>query len=173
MPSERATPPAIASSTPRSDSESSRAPQAPGRSRSCSAIARSCSCTNAPSAPPSSGFSGLPMGLPKPPAEPSAMNAYLGIPLCAAIACFAFASVILLMGVRQQPNRLAAALMLGGGFWAACEVLWNSASDPQLALWLKRISAPGWALSGALGFHLVVSLATGELGTLRRLVPVL
>jgi PAS domain S-box-containing protein len=91
------------------------------------------------------------------------MNPYLGVPLTAAIACFALASAVLRMGVvRQLPNRLAATLMLSAGFWAACEVLWNAASDPGVALWLKRISAPGWVFLGPLGFHFMLSIAFVE-----------
>ncbi len=101
------------------------------------------------------------------------MNPYLAVPLLAAIACFGLSAVILLIGVRQLPNRVSGALMLGSGFWAACEVLWNSAGDPTAALWLKRISAPGWIFLGPLAFHLMVSLASLEVGRLRRLIPVL
>jgi signal transduction histidine kinase len=63
---------------------------------------------------------------------------------------------------------------LGGiSFWAACEVLSNSRSDPQLALVYAKASALGWAFIGPLGVGLVLA-ATGEAAPrIRRALPAL
>jgi signal transduction histidine kinase len=42
--------------------------------------------------------------------------------------------------------------------WSFCEVLWNTADDPGLALWLVRASSVGWVAMGPLGLHLFFEL---------------
>jgi signal transduction histidine kinase len=99
------------------------------------------------------------------------MNAYLAIPLLAAVSLTASGSVILMMGIDQRPNRRAAVLVLATALWAFCEVLWNSASDPASALWLHRLSAPGWIFVAPLMMHLVVEVTVYPSDRLRSLLP--
>jgi PAS domain S-box-containing protein len=86
------------------------------------------------------------------------MNAYLAIPLFACTASTAVGSVILMMGVNQRTNRLAGYLLLGSGYWAFCEVLWNMADDAQTAMWLQRMAIPGWAFMAPIAVQLILEL---------------
>jgi PAS domain S-box-containing protein len=63
---------------------------------------------------------------------------------------------------------------LGGvSFWAACEVLSSSRTDPQLALVYAKASTLGWAFIGPLGVGLALA-ATGEsVPRIRRAIPAL
>jgi signal transduction histidine kinase len=101
------------------------------------------------------------------------VNPYLLLPLFAAVCCTALASGMLIIGVRQLPNRVAGALLLTTGYWALLQVLWNAAWDPRQVLWLQRASAPGWVFLGPLILHLAVAVSGHEVHRLlRRLVPV-
>ena len=83
------------------------------------------------------------------------MNAYLLIPLLGAVLSTALGCVIMTMSFRSAPNRIAGVMLLGAGFWGGCEVLWNIADSAESALWLCRISTPGWVFVAPLVVHLV------------------
>jgi len=83
------------------------------------------------------------------------MHPYVLIPLAA---CIASAAIAVSLWIRAPGNRRVLPLIsLGilGAFWALCEVLWNLAADPEAALRLQRLSAPGWVGLGPLSLHVV------------------
>jgi PAS domain S-box-containing protein len=100
------------------------------------------------------------------------MNWYLVIPLSAAVLLFVFGCVILAIGVRQRVNRLAGALLIGGGWWACCEVLWNVATSTDVALMFHRAAIPGFVFIGPLALHLAGEVAETRARWLQRVVPV-
>jgi signal transduction histidine kinase len=101
------------------------------------------------------------------------VNFYLLIPLASSLACLGLAVGILARDTSRRASRLGAAVALGGAWWAACEVLWNTASDPNAALYLVRLSAPGWMMIGPLMLHLFLELTSHPLSRKRWLAPAL
>ncbi len=62
--------------------------------------------------------------------------------LCCIIAAMLAAGVIARdPGLRV--NRLTGMMVLCISFWALCEAVWNSLSDPALVVWVIRFSALG------------------------------
>jgi two-component system NtrC family sensor kinase len=89
------------------------------------------------------------------------VNLLLLIPLFAATVSTILAVAILALDPRSRLNRRAALVVGGAAWWALCEVLWNTASDPEVALLLVRISCLGWVAIGPLGLEMML-LATGR-----------
>jgi len=101
------------------------------------------------------------------------LSLYLVLPLLACISTAILATIVGCRGPRDRSSRDAALLLGGVSFWAACEVLSNSRSDPRLALAYAKASALGWAFIGPLGLRLVLA-ATGEAAPrIRRALPAL
>ena len=92
---------------------------------------------------------------------------YLVVPLLAAMLAAGFGAAILIIGPQQRPNRASAALLLGGSFWGACEVLWNLAPEAGAALWIHRLSAPGWVLIGPHAVNLACNVSEVKLSRLQ------
>ena len=88
------------------------------------------------------------------------MNLYLLLPLTSCIACSMLAMAILARDSRHRASRLGAAFALCGAYWAGCEVLWNSATDADVALRLVRMSALGWVAIGPITLHLFLELTS-------------
>lgn len=101
------------------------------------------------------------------------MNAYLLLPLLACVASATLAVGVLARDARHRANRVAAGLMLGVAVWAACEVLWNAASEPAVVLRLVRLSSIGWIAIGPAALQLFVDLTGASRGRVRRALPVL
>ena len=101
------------------------------------------------------------------------MNFYLVVPLLSAIVSACFGAVTILMGPTQRANRAAGALMLGVAYWAVCEMLWNTASDPTAALWLFRLASPGFLFIAPLTADLVLSASEKPWSKLERGLPLL
>ena len=101
------------------------------------------------------------------------MNPYLLLPLAACVTCAMLAVAILARDSRHRTNRLGALLMLGVSLWAACEVIWNASSDPDLVLWLVRISSIGWVAIGPAALHLFADLTQSRSSRVYRLLPFL
>jgi signal transduction histidine kinase len=97
------------------------------------------------------------------------VNPYLLVPLLSCITCAMLSVGILARDSRHPANRLGAALALGAAWWGLCEVLWNGADEPAVALRLVRLSAFGWMSLGPIVFHLFLEL-TGRLRERRRLL---
>jgi signal transduction histidine kinase len=101
------------------------------------------------------------------------LNAYLLLPLLACVTTAMLAVGVLARDSRHRASRLAAGLMIGVAIWAACEVVWNAASDPSLVLWLVRLSSIGWVAVGPAALHLFLELTGSQRSCLRRLFPYL
>ncbi len=101
------------------------------------------------------------------------MNPYLLLPLAACVTCAILAVGILARDSRHRTNRLAALLMIGTTVWAACEVLWNTADDPDAVLWLVRVSSIGWVAIGPAALNLFLDLTRSKSSRVYRLLPML
>jgi PAS domain S-box-containing protein len=91
------------------------------------------------------------------------LNFYLLLPLISCVACSALAVAVLARDSARRSSRLAAAAATCGAWWAGCEVLWNTAHDPQSALTLIRLAAFGWACIGPVILHLFLELTSHPL----------
>ena len=101
------------------------------------------------------------------------MNAYLLLPLSSCIACSALAVAVLARDSSRRASRLGAGVAACGAWWAACEVLWNSADDPTVVLRLIAVSGLGWMFIGPAVLHLFLELSSHPLRTRRWLIPAL
>ncbi len=101
------------------------------------------------------------------------MHPYVVIPLLSCIASAMMGAAILTRDAGRRANRLAALLIGGACWWAGCEVLWNTASDPEVVIGLVRLSGVGWAALGPLALHLFVELAQAPAPRIRRALPFL
>ena len=101
------------------------------------------------------------------------MHHYVLIPLVACIVSAMLASGLLARNLPDSRNRLAALIVSGAAFWAFCEVLWNTHSDPDTVLWLVRASALGWVCIGPLTLHLFLNLTDAAAPRTRQALPVL
>ena len=101
------------------------------------------------------------------------MHHYVLIPLVSCVVSATLASGILARGHADPRNRLAALVVSGAGFWAFCEVLWNTYTDPGAVLWLVKASALGWVCIGPLTLHLFLGLTDSPAPRTRRMLPVL
>jgi len=101
------------------------------------------------------------------------MQHYVLIPLVSCVVSAMLASAILTRSLADPRNRLAALIMSGASFWAFCEVLWNTRSDPGDVLWLVRASTLGWVWIGPLTLHLFLGLTGVAAPRTRRALPVL
>jgi PAS domain S-box-containing protein len=101
------------------------------------------------------------------------LNAYLLLPLLACVTSAMLAVGMLARDPRHRANRLGAALMIGVSVWAACEVVWNAAGDPEVVLRLVRLSSIGWVAIGPASLQLFVELTGARRSRVRRLFPFL
>jgi PAS domain S-box-containing protein len=85
---------------------------------------------------------------------------YLLAPMSACLISAVCAAVILDRDAHHRANRLSAFIVLGCSFWSFCEVLWNTASDPGVALALVRLSAFGFWWIGPVFLDLMLSATT-------------
>ena len=72
------------------------------------------------------------------------MSLGVGVPLLAFICAVLIAIGIIARDPGQRANRLVALLLACSAHWSLCEVLWNLAEDPEVVIWLVRLSALGW-----------------------------
>jgi len=98
------------------------------------------------------------------------MDAYLVLLLLSCVASAAIGTAILAADSQQRANRLSAAIVYGGSFWAFCEVLWHSSDDPAVVLRLVKLSALGWVAIGPLALHLMLELVGQRAPRMRRLL---
>jgi signal transduction histidine kinase/uncharacterized membrane protein YuzA (DUF378 family) len=99
------------------------------------------------------------------------VNGYLLIPLLAATASTVLAVAILALDPRGRMNRRASLLVAGAAWWALCEVLWNTATDPAVALVLVRLSCIGWVALGPLGLDMLLEVAGQRAERMERALP--
>jgi len=101
------------------------------------------------------------------------LSIFLVLPLLACIFTSILATIVCCRGPRDRSSRDAALLLGGVSFWAACEALSNSRSDPDFAFACIKASTLGWVFIGPLGVGLVLA-ATGEAAPrVRRVRPAL
>jgi signal transduction histidine kinase len=99
------------------------------------------------------------------------VNAYLLLPLIACISSAMLSAVILVRGDGHRSNRIGAALTAGAAVWAFFEVVWNSASDPNVVLQLVRISSIGWIAIGPIALQLFFELTGQPRHRIQRVLP--
>jgi len=87
------------------------------------------------------------------------MDFLILLPVFACMICCALTVAILDRGAKNRASRIGASLTLAAGFWALCEILWSTASDPDVALFLIRLAAVGWISIGPITFHLFLELS--------------
>jgi signal transduction histidine kinase len=98
------------------------------------------------------------------------VNFYLLLPLVSCLACTALVVAVLARDWNRRSSQLAAVTAACAAWWAACEVLWNGASDPVWALRCIRLSAFGWMCIGPAVLHLFLELTSHPLRQ-RRWLP--
>ena len=101
------------------------------------------------------------------------MNGYLLIPLFATTACAVLAVMLISEDTRNPVNRRTALVFAGSAWWAACELLWNTASDPETALLLVRLSSLGWVAVGPLALDVFMRVSEHPSPAARRALPFL
>ncbi len=83
------------------------------------------------------------------------MQLYLVVPLLSVAGLAGFGSACLLMAPELRANRTSGVFLLVAAWWAACEVLWNTAPDASMALFFHRLAAPGFLFITPLAMRLV------------------
>jgi signal transduction histidine kinase len=101
------------------------------------------------------------------------LNGYLLIPLLASTMCTVLAVALVSEDPRSPVNRRTGLLFAGSAWWAGCELLWNTATDPDAALFLVRLSSLGWAAIGPLALDVFLRVSEQPAPRLRRAVPFL
>jgi len=101
------------------------------------------------------------------------VHPYVLVPLLSCIASTGLASSILARDPRQSANQKAALLIGGAAWWAFCEVLWNTTSDPAVALRWIAASTLGFCALGPLCLNLFLDLESAPAPRLRRALPFL
>jgi hypothetical protein len=59
----------------------------------------------------------------------------------------------------------------GGTHWALCGALWNSAHDPEAALFFIKLSSLGWVTIGPIALHLFLIVTSHPALRWRPLMP--
>jgi PAS domain S-box-containing protein len=91
------------------------------------------------------------------------MHPFTWIPLVACAGAALTAGVIWSRDPSAPTNRALARLSACTCFWAMCEVAWNAALDPQVALAFIRLSAFGWIWIGPLCASAFLAIAEERL----------
>jgi signal transduction histidine kinase len=97
------------------------------------------------------------------------MHPFHVVLLVSCVASAIFGTAVLARDSRETSNRLAAAIIFGGAWWAFCELIWTQTADPRAALVLVKLSAFGWVFIGPLGLQLMMELV-GDTNPGRRLL---
>jgi PAS domain S-box-containing protein len=101
------------------------------------------------------------------------MSLYLVLPLFACVTSSVLATVIFCRSPNDRASRDAVLLLIGGAFWAACEVLLSTRTNPDSALALVKASSLGWVWIGPLGIRLLLQVTGEPARQVRRALPVL
>jgi signal transduction histidine kinase len=101
------------------------------------------------------------------------MNAYVWVLLVACAGSALAAGTILARDAASPANRRAALLSLCASYWAACEIAWNTASDPAAVLLLVKLSAPGWIFVGPMAMDVLLAATEDVTARDRRALRVL
>jgi PAS domain S-box-containing protein len=76
------------------------------------------------------------------------MHLYLIVPMLACVGCAVSAGMLLARTSAYGTSRGAVQILVGGAFWALCEIAWNTSDDPETVLRLVHASALGWIWLG-------------------------
>jgi two-component system NtrC family sensor kinase len=90
--------------------------------------------------------------------HPPDMHPYLIVPMLACVGCAASAGMLFARATAYGTSRAASQILVGGAFWALCEIAWNVADDPDVVLTLVHASALGWIWLGPSAAHLFFEL---------------
>jgi PAS domain S-box-containing protein len=101
------------------------------------------------------------------------MTVYLLVPLFACIASTVLATAIFVRDPVHRASRRATLLVAGTAFWALCEVLWNSRSDPETARIFLRLSTVGWVFIGPLALDIMREISGEGTGRAQKALPYL
>lgn len=93
--------------------------------------------------------------------------------LVACIGCAMSATSIFVRDPDEAMNRYASLIVLGGAWWAFCEIQWNRADDPDVAMTWVKLSALGWVTVGPLGLQLLLEMAGRQTRKVRWLLQLL
>ncbi|MEX2208411.1 MAG: ATP-binding protein [Myxococcota bacterium] len=86
------------------------------------------------------------------------MLAFTALELLACAALLVSATTIVVRDPHDAGNRQAGLLIYCGAFWAVCQLLWNTAQDPEYALALVKLSALGWVAIGPLTARFIITV---------------
>jgi len=78
------------------------------------------------------------------------------LPLVSCLIYTVLATMILVRDSRHPASRLAAAVCACASWWALCEALWTTATDPAVVLALVKLSSLGWIPIGPVLLHLLL-----------------
>ena len=93
------------------------------------------------------------------------------IPLVSCVLAAMIASAIVSHDPGQRANRVVALVLACTGWWAFFDVTWNLQGDPEIALWLMKVSSIGWIMLGPCTLDVYVEVLGDARSRLRRLVP--
>jgi len=85
------------------------------------------------------------------------LNPWIVVPLVSGLACLVFAVMLLQQGPGESSRWYSGLLLLGAAWWGVCEALWTVTTDPETALWLLRLSSPGWIFIGPICLELLLA----------------
>lgn len=86
------------------------------------------------------------------------MHPYLIVPMLACVGCAASAGMLFARSTAYGTSRASVQILLGGAFWALCEIAWNTSTDAATAHAWIRASAFGWVWLGPSVAQLFVEL---------------
>ena len=93
--------------------------------------------------------------------------------LVACIGCAMSATSIFVRDPDEAMNRYASAIVMGGAWWAFCEIQWNRATDPDVAMTWVKLSALGWVAVGPLGLQMLLEMAGRQKARVRPVLNLL
>jgi len=70
-----------------------------------------------------------------------------------------------------RESSISGFILVCGVFWSLCQILWNTADDPQAAIFFVRLSSLGWMLIAPLAFQLGLSVLDFRESKLWRILP--
>jgi signal transduction histidine kinase len=98
------------------------------------------------------------------------VHPFVLIPLLSAFGAGALAAAIAAREPNQRANRLVAAILVCGAWWALFEVLYLTASDADTAMYLARLASVGGILLSPVALHLLLVVLPEPLLSYRRLL---
>jgi signal transduction histidine kinase len=85
----------------------------------------------------------------------------------AALVCAGCGGALYLQDRSRRVHQLAAALMVGCGYWSLCQALSTVTSDREVARAIADVAAPGWIFIGPLMLHIAMATSGPQARALR------